>query len=114
LQTQALALEWNAGALHLQGQLQLDALDMRTSLSPLRPVGSYRLQLHAPADASPAQLTLSTLEGALQLQGSGQWHPGRLQLDGEARAAPGHEDALANLLNILGRRDGARSILHVG
>jgi general secretion pathway protein N len=37
-----------------------------------------------------------------------------LQFDGEATAAPQREQALANLLNIIGQRDGARAILKVG
>ena len=36
------------------------------------------------------------------------------RVTGEAKAAPGSESALANLLNILGRRTGDRSILTVG
>ena len=111
LQPQGLALQWQQGTLALQGRLQMDALQMRTRLTPLQPVGSYRLELLG--GAAPT-LALQTLEGALQLQGRGQWHQGRLQFDGEARAAAGREDALANLLNIIGRRDGARSIIHVG
>jgi general secretion pathway protein N len=57
---------------------------------------------------------LQTLEGALQLQGSGRVHAGRLQFAGFASAAAGREEALANLLNIIGRRDGARSVIQVG
>jgi general secretion pathway protein N len=33
---------------------------------------------------------------------------------GDAHAAPGAEAALANLLNIIGRRDGARSVISIG
>lgn len=111
LQPQGLALQWQQGQIAVQGRLQIDALQMATRLTPLQPVGSYRLELQG-GDAPT--LALRTLDGALQLQGRGQWHQGRLQFDGEARAAAGREDALANLLNIIGRRDGARSIIHVG
>lgn len=111
LQPQGLALQWQQGQLAVQGRLQIDALQMTTRLTPLQPVGSYRLQLQG-GDAPT--LALQTLDGALQLQGQGQWQQGRLRFEGEARAAAGREDALANLLNIIGRRDGARSIIHVG
>ena len=62
----------------------------------------------------PAPLALSTLEGSLQLSGNGKWVGSRLRFEGEARAAPEHEAALANLLNIIGRRSGARSIITLG
>lgn len=111
LSSQQLALHWQRGGWSLRGQAQLDATRMSTSLSTLQPVGSYRLTLVG--GPSPA-LDLRTLDGSLQLSGSGHWNAGQLQFDGEASAAPGRADALANLLNIIGRRDGARSIIKVG
>lgn len=47
-------------------------------------------------------------------QGQGQWVGGKLQFNGEATCAPEHQAALANLLNIIGRRSGARSIIKLG
>jgi general secretion pathway protein N len=37
-----------------------------------------------------------------------------LKFTGEARAAPGFEPALNNLLNIIGRRNGAASVISIG
>jgi len=48
------------------------------------------------------------------LQGQGQWIGSRLRFSGEARADEGAEAALSNLLNIIGRRQGARSLLSLG
>ena len=59
-------------------------------------------------------LQLDTIEGALQLKGSGSWVGSRLRFTGEASAAPDREAALANLLNIIGRRNGSRSLITVG
>jgi general secretion pathway protein N len=59
-------------------------------------------------------ITLSTLEGSLQLSGNGQLLHGRVHFSGEATAAPDAEAALSNLLNILGQRQGAKSILKMG
>ena len=56
----------------------------------------------------------SEKDGVLRLDGSGQWVGSRLRFNGEARAAPGHEAQLANLLNLLGRRQGDRAILSQG
>ena len=111
LSTDALVLDWAAGRLQLRGGVRLDALAMSSRLSTLRPMGSYRLQL---AGGESPTLTLSTLDGALLLSGSGQWVGRRLRFNGEATAAPGHEAQLSNLLNIIGRRSGARSVITLG
>jgi len=111
LATHGLSLAWAQGRLALAGSVQLDALAMSSRLSTLRPMGSYRLQL---AGGEAPTLQLSTLDGALLLSGSGQWVGQRLRFTGEASAAPGSEAALANLLNIIGRRSGARSVITLG
>jgi len=106
-----LKVQWLAGRLRSEGQLQLDALGVSSRLSTLRPMGSYRLVFDG-GDAP--QVTLSTLEGHLQLSGAGQWVGQRLRFRGEASASPEREAALANFLNIIGRRSGARSIISLG
>lgn len=111
LSTSGLALEWASGRMLMHGQAQLDALGMSSRLSTLRPMGSYRLLLQG---GSAPTLQLSTLDGALLLSGNGQWVGQRLRFTGEASAAPEREAALANLLNIIGKRSGARSIITVG
>ena len=111
LTTQGMTLTWLSGRMQVAGQAQLDALDMASHLSTLRPMGSYRLILTG--GSSPA-LSLSTIRGSLQLSGSGQWVGGKLRFNGEASAVPEHQAALDNLLNIIGRRNGARSIIKVG
>ena len=111
-------LEWAQGRATLQGALQLELEQVRSRMSSLPALGSYRLSLrgHDPAqpqlDGNP--LLLDTLNGALRLTGSGQWTGARLRFRGEASAAPGHEAALSNLLNIIGRRQGALSIISIG
>ncbi len=111
LQTQGLEATWAAGRMVLAGQAQLDARAMSSRLSTLRPMGSYRLALQG---GDVPTLTLSTLDGHLQLSGTGQWVGQRLRFAGEASASPEREAALSNLLNIIGRRSGARSIITVG
>ena len=108
---QAFAMQWNGPQLGLAGRATLDATDISSSLSTLKPMGSYRLTL----EGGPAPtLLLTTREGSLQLSGSGRWNGSALRFDGEASAAPGREDALSNLLNIIGRREGARSLITLG
>lgn len=94
------------------GALNLRIQDMSTRLATLRPVGSYQLQLLSNAEGST--LELSTLQGDLLLQGQGRWVGGRLRFTGEASAGPEREAALANLLNIIGRRQGNRSVIQIG
>ena len=113
LQLQTNHLQWTqqAGQEQLQGQAELQLQKLATRLSTLRPLGSYRLRVQG---GDPIALTLDTLEGSLILQGTGQLHNGRLRFNGEATAAPDAEAALSNLLNILGQRQGAKSILKMG
>ena len=106
-----LSVEWSQGRSSLAGRFQMDAMEMTSSLSTLKPMGSYRLTLDG---GSVNTLKLETLQGSLQLVGSGQWVGGRLRFEGVASAAPERQEALANLLNIIGRRDGARSVIKLG
>lgn len=114
LQTPGLTLRWDQGRASLQGEAAIEAVDLVSRLSTLRPLGSYRMSVRADAEGSTTTLELQTLQGQLQLQGSGQWVGGRLRFEGVAQAAPGSEAALANLLNIVGRRQGQRSLLTIG
>jgi general secretion pathway protein N len=59
-------------------------------------------------------MIVTTRDGSLRLSGTGRWNGQAMRFSGEASAAPGREDALSNLLNIIGRRDGARSIITLG
>ena len=111
LTTRGLLLHGRPQALQMQGQFELLALDMTSSLTTLRPMGSYRLTL----EGGPVPtLRLVTLAGGLQMTGSGQWRGTRLQFSGEAHTEPGREAVLAHLLNLIGRREGARSIITLG
>ncbi len=111
LSTQNLSVEWIEGRLAVAGRAELTAQRLSSRLSTLRPMGSYLITLQG--GATP-DLQLSTLEGSLQLSGRGQWIGSRLRFTGEASAAPEREAALANLLNIIGRRSGPRSIITLG
>lgn len=95
----------------LAGDIALEAQDMRSRLSTLHPLGTYRMDL---SGGDQPALVLTTLKGDLQLSGKGRWSAGRLRFEGEARAEPAHAQELSNLLNILGRRDGVRSVITLG
>lgn len=111
LATQGLSVEWVEGRLSVAGRADLTAQRLSSRLSTLRPMGSYRITLDG--GDTPA-IRLDTLEGSLQLTGTGQWVGSRLRFSGTATAAPEREAALSNLLNIIGQRSGARSIIKIG
>lgn len=115
LRTQALQLNWAQGRMQMQGQAALQLQGLSTRLSPTRPIGSYVLQLQGTPEGTPTpRLQLSSQQGPLLLSGEGQWVGARLRFKGEASAQAGHEPELNNLLNILGRREGTRSLISLG
>jgi general secretion pathway protein N len=88
--------------LAINGRTTLEMSDMASRLSSIRPLGSYALALDW--SGQQAQLSLSSVKGPLLLSGRGSLNNGRLQFSGQAEAAQGQEEALANLLNLLGQR----------
>jgi general secretion pathway protein N len=114
LNSPGFTLKRDSGRLQLDGSVVVDAVDMASRLSTLRPLGSYRATLQAAPDGNTATLNLQTVRGELLLQGEGLWIGGRLRFSGDARAAAGREEPLSNLLNIVGRRQGDRSIITLG
>lgn len=114
LASRGFQLERHAGRWLTRGELDLELSNLGSRLSTLAPLGSYRLQLQSQADGL-ARLQLTTLDGALQLQGEGMVGAGtKSRFNGEARAAAGREAVLNNLLNIIGRRQGERSVITIG
>jgi general secretion pathway protein N len=112
LSLQGLSGHWAQGRLQWAGTLGMRAVDVSSRLSTLRPLGSYALTVQG---GTAAHLSLQSLPGSrLQLAGSGQWVGGRLRFLGEASASASHEEALSNLLNIIGRRNGPRSFIQLG
>ncbi|MFT4196562.1 MAG: type II secretion system protein N [Pseudoxanthomonas sp.] len=95
------------------GQAMLEVHDVVSRLSPIHPLGSYRLALTGRAGKTP-RLEMSTTSGVLQISGQGTFANGYLHFNGQAQAAAGHEAALANLLDIIGRRQGAISVISFG
>jgi len=115
LVTPGITVETVQGRWRVDGRADIELLNVSSRVTTLDTLGSYRMTLSGgPTDGGAARLTLSTQEGPLQLTGSGTWGPGGIRFRGEARAAAIDEAALANLLNIIGRRDGAKSVISIG
>jgi general secretion pathway protein N len=86
----------------VDGQMQLDLTQMASALSPVKPLGAYRMRFDW--QGSAARVDLKSLSGPLLLAGQGRFADGRLQFSGQAWAAEGEEQRLAILLNLLGQR----------
>ena len=112
ISAQGFVFEGRGPAVNVSGVAQVELRDFSSRLAQVAPLGSYRMGLVG--GGQTPQLILTTIQGPLQLSGQGSLGAKRAQFRGEATAAPGSEAALANLLNIIGRREGARSIISVG
>ena len=111
LTTTGLGLDFGPDKMGLMGQARLDATQVASRLSTIKPMGSYRLTM---VGGSIPRVQLETLEGSLELSGTGQWVNSRLRFDGVATAQADRIEALSNLLNIIGRRNGAQSVIQLG
>lgn len=126
LRASGLAFESVQGRWQMIGGLDLELAQASSRMSTLDTLGSYRLSVrgapprtaqtpqHDNTSADPTLITLSTIEGALQLNGQGTWGLAGLHFQGEAHAADPKDTALDNLLNIIGQRNGARSVISIG
>ena len=115
LESSGLRVESVQGRWVVDGQAELHVVNLSSRLTTLEALGTYRMNLSGDA-ANPgvSVLTLTTQDGPLKLSGTGTWGPSGVRFRGEARASAVEEAALSNLLNIIGRRDGARSVISIG
>ncbi|PMS37615.1 type II secretion system protein N (GspN) [Trinickia symbiotica] len=90
------------------GGLTITLEDMISRVSPVKPLGSYRVVLQAQGAAST--LDLSTLKGPLLLSGHGTIAGSGTSFHGEASSTPEARDNLSGLLNLLGRPMGPGTV----
>jgi general secretion pathway protein N len=111
LSWKAIELTKRGQQLDLNGSTILELNDIGSLVSAVKPLGAYRVTMEW--QGQQAQLALITVNGPLLLNGTGRLQQGRFEFSGKAEAAIGHEEALANLLNILGqrRREGNKNII---
>jgi len=85
----------------IEGAAVVDWQQAGSALSSIDPLGNYRLALNGAGER--VNIMLSTTSGALLLQGQGGWSAARgLDFHGNARASPGSENRLTELLHHLG------------
>ncbi|WP_374594810.1 type II secretion system protein N [Aquabacterium sp.] len=112
--SQGFGLEWVQGRVRVSGQAEVALRNVSSRVTTLDHLGSYRLTIDGQSGNGSAAINLFTEEGALQLTGSGAWGPGGFHFRGDAAAREAERGALDNLLNIIGRRAGERSIISIG
>ncbi len=112
----SLAVNWQALRIEnngFQGRLVLDLRDVSSALTPVRPLGAYRLEVDAKGQS--ADLRMTALEGPLRLSGNGNWTArGGLRFQAEAEADESERLRLQSLLGLLGRREGSRTLIRIG
>lgn len=107
--TGQMRLTWNVlqllrqkNTIEMRGVTHLELQNIASRLSPVKPLGSYDVAFDW--QGAQAAVTLTTVTGPMLLSGSGIFKNGRLRFSGQAEAATGQEERLANLLNLLGQR----------
>jgi len=119
LASPGLTLQATGSHWRFSGRAEIDLETFSSRLSSLGVLGSYHLVLTGDATrGAPATVTLTTTRGPLMLAGSGELLGSGaalgLRFRGTAAAAPGQEGVLNNLLNIIGRRQGAQTLISIG
>jgi len=94
-------LTWDSSR---KGLVEVEFVDVTSPISPVKPLGSYRLTFQLNQVIS---IELSTIEGVLHLAGKGSLELGRLSFQGDAMARPESLESLIGLLSIVGKKDGS-------
>ncbi|MDR6492840.1 type II secretion system protein N [Paraburkholderia sp. 22099] len=100
--------DWRSFNKEAFGQLTVTLNDVSSRVSPVKPLGSYRVLFQAQGASSTVELT--TIKGPLMLDGSGTVSAASTSFRGTASAAPEARDILAGLLNLLGRPSGPGTV----
>lgn len=112
----ALSLRWENLTLRqggLEGRAQIELRDASSAMTPVRPLGSYRVDIIG--QGGQAELGIQTLAGPLRLQGSGNFSAqGGLRFTAEASADAAERSRLDSFLGLIGRRDGDKTIIRIG
>lgn len=112
----ALRLSWENLVLRpegLDGRARIELRDASSAMTPVRPLGSYRIDVVG--RRGRAELSLATIDGSLRLQGNGHFDANRgLRFVAEASAQGRERDRLQSFLGLIGPREGERTIIRIG
>jgi len=107
-----LLLRWDtlrAAGNGFDGEISMDWRAAQSALSPVSPLGDYRVI--ARANGGQGDVTLTTLSGPLLLEGTGKITEGKLRFSGTADAEPHMRASLNGLIGVLGPRSGQKVLL---
>jgi len=112
----ALAVRWEAMTIRggqLQGKATIELRNAASAMTPVRPLGSYRVDIDG--QGSRADVALQTLSGPLRLTGKGTWDArAGLRFEADASADPAEAERLQSFLGLVGRRVGERTVIRIG
>ena len=122
LSTHNLSFTLKGGHWSTLGSAQVEVRQASSRLTTLDSLGTYRVliqpdpstQVRAGDGATRDLVWISTVDGALLIDGRGLIGATGVRIRAEAHAAAGSEAALDNLLNLIGRRNGALSVISIG
>ncbi|MFL6698978.1 MAG: type II secretion system protein N [Vitreoscilla sp.] len=122
LSTHNLSFALKGGHWSTLGSAQVEIRQASSRLTTLDSLGTYRVLIQPdpstqirPGDGATRDLVwISTIDGALLIDGRGLIGATGVRIRAEAHAAAGSEAALNNLLNLIGRRNGALSAISIG
>ena len=92
------------------GSVQVDWNDAQSALSPVVPLGDFRVVVDAAEGSGNAKLM--TLKGPLLLEGEGRMERGQVRFSGTADAEPEMRARLNGLIGVLGPRSGEKVLLN--
>lgn len=112
----SVSLRWDALAFRdgvPEGRASIELRDTASAMTQVRPLGSYRIDVVG--SGGVLALSLATLGGALQLQGSGRFTARTgLSFNAQAWADGPQRPQLQSLLALIGRREGERTVIRIG
>lgn len=111
VQTKGVQILWSQGRMSFQGSALIAVQQASSRLTTVRPLGNYLISIQG---GTTPVLDLSTTDGALLLSGKGHWTGAKFRFSGQASASPEAQASLNSLLNIIGRRNGALSLISLG
>jgi general secretion pathway protein N len=91
------------------GEISIDWRTAQSALSPVSPLGEYRVT--ARASGGEGDVILTTLSGPLLLEGVGRMEAGKIRFSGTADAEPHMRESLNGLIGVLGPRSGQKVLL---
>ncbi len=112
----AVGLQWDGFTLQrgvFDGKIVIELRDASSSMSPVRPLGSYRIDVDS--RRSGTNVALTTVNGPLNLSGSGVWNNrSGLRFSATAESDARERDRLQGFLALLGRREGDKIVFKIG